>query len=103
MIGRNDNLGTILKQRGGIQLKIRELMVVLRDMTRPAYIMLRLGVILSLIMVTASLIFFIYSDGKGLDAYNLLRNGIELFNGGAGVLLLCVILSAVLESKSKGK
>ena len=68
-----------------------------RKMCKPAYITLKVSVILSCLSFAAALVFTIISGGLTVETYNFYYIARELANLPFGILLIGIIASVCLE------
>ena len=75
----------------------------LREMSAPAYIILRLGALLSSAMLLASLAILLLAGAPNAGNHRLLRLAEQLYRTPAAVLLIAVVGSVCVEDVIAGR
>lgn len=71
----------------------------LMGMSRPAYLIIKWGLIVSCLMLSASLVILITADGSGAEIYRLHKIAKELYSFPAAILLVVSIASVCIEDR----
>ncbi len=81
-------------------MKLKKLLNYLNSMSTPAYILLKISLIISIILMTVALIVILLAANKGFDDYIYISTAKQLFAMPQSILLIGGIFSAIIEDIS---